>query len=130
MFSQRLYRVYSFALHLGKCFGVTSLRFNKVQQVFYCDDSKRTRYNLFGNFFLIILFVLGFSAQTLVLYLRNDLNRMNLTLPFLLGVLLLAAVFSISVFFPVDLCIILNGLLGLLNQLHSKFLISKITPIL
>lgn len=127
MYSQRLYKIYSFVLYLGKFFGVTPIRFNKSERLFYCDKSKRVRISLIANFVLVILFFIGYSAQTVVLHLRKDYNRIYLTLPFLISVCHLAAILSLSVFFSDDLCLLLNGLLKFLNHLHSKFIFKRYT---
>lgn len=123
MFSHRLYSLLALVLYFGKRLDISTIRLNKPKHLLYCDKSKCAKFNLYRNFSTIMLYYVGICVQIVIYYARNDLDRMNLALPFLFGITTLILAFSILVFFYKDLCAMFNGLTELLRYFHSKLVI-------
>lgn len=120
MLSHRFFKIISFVLYLAKCLDIPILSFNKSTLIFYCDTSNKAKFKVYRNFVLLLLYVLGLCFKIMIYYKQNNLDYLNLALPFLFGSIILITCFSVLAFCSNELCTLYNGFAGFLGYFQSK----------
>jgi len=118
MFSTRLIWLFEFLDKFFKAMGVVSGTFNHKRQTFHFDPSRHWKVK--RNYNLLVIWLLTALGIVGKYYRLGDVNRFNLCMAYWLAGVMTMVLYSIILWCPHEVCIMINGFIHFIHHMHGE----------